>query len=151
MFKTNNDQYREAIGKTIVNHAGKSPDSNAIAEAAVITWLEMCAQLKPVLGVRGVNILFRRSLHLTKISFPEIEISDFSESDTNLLAGLKNNLTRRETTNALESIRDLLVTFTELLASLIGDPLTKRLLAGHHLHDQRIFVGSRSSSGLYGG
>jgi hypothetical protein len=74
MSKPINDLSREAIQRTMSHHAGDAPDASAFAEAAISTWQQMAAQLMPVIGTGGVDVLFNRSLHLTCISFPWLSI-----------------------------------------------------------------------------
>jgi hypothetical protein len=88
----------------------------------------MAAQLAPVIGARGVDALFIRSLHLTSATFPWLASAQSDRPGVAPLAGLKALLETRDSTAATEASHTLLVTFTELLASLIGAPLTERLL-----------------------
>lgn len=129
MVIKSSDLCRESIRKTLLQHAGKSPDSAAIAEAVLTAWHEMAAQLKPLIGERGVNVLFRRSLYLTRTSFSGLEIPEGGGDNAALLANLKADLGGRETADAFEAGLSLLATFTELLATLIGESLTGRLLS----------------------
>lgn len=115
--------------KTLVQHSGESSDSAAIAEAVLTTWREMEAQLKPLIGEKGVNALFRRSLHLTRTFFSGLAIPESDRDKAALLANLKADLEGRQPADAFEASLSLLTTFTELLATLIGKSLTKRLLS----------------------
>lgn len=54
---------------------------------------------------------------------------DLSFDNAVLLANLKKNLAAGATNDAMEAGHALLVTFTELLSTLIGDSLTRRLLS----------------------
>ena len=121
--------YREAIRRTMARHVGGTPDASAVAEATLRTWHQMVAQLAPVLGARGVDALFNRSLQLTSATFPWLASAQSDRPGVAPLAGLKALLETRDSTAATEACHALLVTFTELLASLIGEPLTERLLS----------------------
>lgn len=127
LIKTS-DPCRESIRKTLAQHAGESPDAGAIAEAVLTSWHEMTVQLKPLLGERGVNALFRRTLHLMRTSFPGFVIPEGEGDSAVLLANLKADLGARDASDAYETGLSLLATFTELLATLIGGSLTERLL-----------------------
>ncbi|MGM0648791.1 MAG: hypothetical protein ACQESZ_10455 [Bacteroidota bacterium] len=129
MESNDNNLFREAIKRTILTHRGDSGESEAIADAAVTTWLAMTAQLEPVLGFQGVNVLFRRAIYVTKTTFPDLVISNFNEESVNLIPDLKAYLAGCEATDALEAACILLETFTKLLAALIGESLTSRLLS----------------------
>jgi len=122
------DQQREAIHRTLVQHAGGAPDANAIAEATLATWHKVAARLSPVIGVRGVDVLFSRSLHLTSTDFPWLAITRDQEDRATQLASLQARLAERETASATKASSSLLVTFTNLLTGLIGRSLTERLL-----------------------
>jgi hypothetical protein len=76
-----------------------------------------------------VEVLFSRSLHLTSLSIPWLSVDgDYGDTAT-LLATLKTRLAERDTDAAEEASHALLLSFTELLTTLIGKPLTERLLA----------------------
>jgi hypothetical protein len=127
MVIKSSDLHRELIRKTLEHHAGKSPDAEATAEAALNVWRKMSAQLAPLLGEKGVNVLFRRTLHLTRTSFRWLTIPEGDNAA--LLTKFKADLKGRETADAFEASVSLLTTFIELLATLIGESLTGRLLS----------------------
>jgi hypothetical protein len=128
MLKMGRKLFREAIRRTLANLAGSAADASAVAEATLSTWHEMAARLAPVIGVQGVDVLFKRSLHLTSTTFPWLAIAGDRGDSAALLASLKTRLAGREKDVAAEASHTLLVTFTELLAALIGESLTERLL-----------------------
>lgn len=134
------DEANEAIRKTLARRAGDAPDSSVIAEAALATWNRVSDRLEPVIGMRGVDALFDRALHVTCKTYPWLAAVSLDEDGaapgvvtgaTQLvrLTNLKSRLADREPELAEEAGYVLLVTFTVLLASLIGESLTKRLLA----------------------
>lgn len=123
------DQLRETIRRTLTYHAGDSPDASAVAAAIVSIWQQVAALLEPVIGDRGVDVLFRRSLHLAHVDFPWLAIAGGeSKESAEFLASLKERLAGCETEVAAEASYVLLVTFTELLITLIGESLAARLL-----------------------
>lgn len=128
MLITTTDLCRESIRKTLVSYAGESPDAGTVAEAALTAWQEMAAKLQPLIGARGVDVLLRRALHLTKTTFPGLSINSSEVENAVLLENLKAELARRETPDAMEASFSLLATFTGLLATLIGESLTGKLL-----------------------
>lgn len=119
----------EAIRRTLMHRAGDALDASVVAEATLGILQQIADQLTPVIGSRGVDALFRRSLHLTRTSLPWLAQSEVSEESTALLASLKAGLSDLEPKAALEASHALLMTFTKLLTSLIGKSLTKRLLS----------------------
>lgn len=123
------ERRRETIRRTLAHHAGKNLDASAVAAATLSTWQEVATRLAPVIGAQGVDVLFRRALHLTHRSFPWLAITGGEVKDIAvLLASLKEHLAACEPAVAVAASDTLLVTFTELLTIIIGEPLTARLL-----------------------
>ena len=123
------DRPNEAIRNTLARWAGDAPDSGAIAEAALETWSRVSDRLEPVIGLRGVDALFNRALHVTGKTYPWLTTAAVEENGTAQLMGLRLRLAGREPVEAEEASYVLVMTFTVLLANLIGESLTKRLLA----------------------
>ncbi len=120
--------HHETIRRTLVHGAGDAPDSGAIADATLSTWHQVAVRLVPVIGARGVDALFNRSLHVTSKTYPWLAVDGQDENVAMLLSGLRARIETQQLIDAVEACHALLVNFTELLASLIGDSLTKRLL-----------------------
>lgn len=119
---------REMIRRTLAHHAGTTPSPDTVAEATFIIWNLVAIRLTPVIGTKGVDILFRRSLHLTAFTFPWLAMAVEYEDTPALLSSAKARLASRETSDSTEAGCALLITFTELLKTLIGESLTGRLL-----------------------
>ena len=122
------DMPNEAIRSTLARRAGDKPDSSAIAEAALDTWRCVSDRLEPVIGRRGVNALFNRALHVTCKTYPSLAFEGMDGNEAVQLAGLRLHLSDCEPAAAEEASYVLLLTFSVLLANLIGESLTKRLL-----------------------
>jgi hypothetical protein len=118
----------DAIRRTLAYLAGDSPDASAIAEATEGTWQRVASRLSPVIGTRGVDALFNRARHVTSKTFPWLATTGNDGGCAEQMANLKAHLAGREPNVAAEASYVLLVTFTVLLATLIGEPLTERLL-----------------------
>jgi hypothetical protein len=95
---------------------------------AVDIWPQIAAQLVPVIGARGVDVLFHRALQQTSIAYPWLKIAG-DHRGLAALEGLRKCLASQEKTSAAKASHALLVTFIELLATLIGESLTARLLS----------------------
>lgn len=113
--------------------AGKHPsegsiDADAVAMATSKTLGEVNVLLTPVVGELGVNVLLKRSLHLTSRAYPWLAIADNHENTDDFLERLRERLAGRETRETVEVSSALLAGFTELLASLIGNSLVDTLL-----------------------
>ncbi|MDO8990560.1 MAG: hypothetical protein Q7U91_13120 [Sideroxyarcus sp.] len=128
MPTTENKLLRENIRRTLALRAGVDPDSNAFAEATLGVWHEVEVRLTPVLGAGGIDALFRRSLHITGATYSWLALTTDDENSAVLRADLKARLAGHETAVACEAGYTLLVTFSGLLATLIGNSLTERLL-----------------------
>jgi hypothetical protein len=113
---------------SLVQRAGKPPDANTMAAVVADTWQKVAARLAPVIGARGVDVLFRRALHETSSAYPWIRASADHDDAVAALASLRTRLANQEATVAAEASHALFVEFTELLATLIGESLTERLL-----------------------
>ena len=118
----------EAIRSALLKRTGAAPDARTIAEATLSTWHQVSVRLTPVIGVRGVEALFSRSLYLTALTFPWLVLAGEQEDNTVLLAIFRARLESQEPAVVTEASYVLLVTFTELLETLIGESLTDRLV-----------------------
>jgi len=122
------DISNDAIRRALARQAGEAPDTEAIAEAALDMWRRVSDRLEPVIGIRGVDALFNRALHVTGRTYPWLMATSVDEDGAAQLAGLRLRLAGRGPVQAEEASYVLLMTFTVLLANLIGESLTKRLL-----------------------
>jgi len=120
---------REAFRSMLARRVGAPPDARAVAEASLVIWRRIAAQLTPVIGVRGVDALFGRALHLASREFPWLAQPQADEPPADLMASGCGRLQVRDGTAALDAAVALLGTFTDLLATLIGTTLCERLLA----------------------
>jgi hypothetical protein len=120
---------RRTIRTTLEQRAGSRPSANATSEAAATTWRLVEAQLVPVIGARGLDVLFRRALHQTTTDFPWLTVAVDRGGNAGPLPSLMACLAAQHTATAMEAAYALLFTFAELLATLIGESLTERLLA----------------------
>jgi hypothetical protein len=119
---------RETIRRTLQQHAGSFPEANAISEATAATWRLVEVQLVPVIGTRGLDVLFRRALQQTTTTFPWLVAAVDRGGSAGPLPSLMACLAAQHAATAAEAAYALLLTFAELLATLIGESLTERLL-----------------------
>ena len=119
---------REAIRRTLLLQSVNAHQASAIADAVLEIWQQMAARLEPVVGARGVDVLFGRALQLTTKEFPWLKTSADSGNSAASLTSIRNCLEARDKDVAAEVGLALIAGFTELLAGLIGEPLTDRLL-----------------------
>lgn len=105
-----------------------SPDSSTVAAASVRTWTRVVAQLAPIIGPRGVDSLFRRSVQLTQAEYPWLEAGPESPDGAFPAEAFEGCLAVRDPEAAAEASIELLAAFTELLETLVGPGLARRLL-----------------------
>ena len=119
---------RKAIEQTLALRIGDAHHASAVADAVLDIWQQIAVRLEPVVGARGVDVLFGRALQLTSRGFPWLQTSADSGNSAASLASIRNCLEVRDREVAAEVGLELIAGFTELLATLIGEPLTDRLL-----------------------
>ena len=113
--------------------------SDPVATAGELVQLVrgMAAVLAPVLGPRGVAALYQRALHVTRAQHPWLgELVDVAQPVIDLEA-LQAAFAHRPGAEAATVATALLQSFQDLLASLIGRPLSQRLLDPVWAHSPR--------------
>jgi hypothetical protein len=100
-----------------------------IPDAAVFVWEQMATQIISIVGEGGFNSLYSRSLALTQSTFFWLEFDPHSTQTDHRFAELKMCLERQSPAHANEANLLLLITFTDILASLIGEQLTTSILS----------------------
>lgn len=128
MATKNKDPSPDALHKAMEHQSEGAPDAGAVAIETIQTLLQVNVILTPVIGEAGVNVLFKRSLHLTSRAFLWLTFAENHPDTGDLLASLSARLAGRDTNEAVEASSALLAGFTELLATLIGDDLVEILL-----------------------
>ncbi|MDQ6645911.1 MAG: hypothetical protein M3Y93_01595 [Pseudomonadota bacterium] len=109
--------------------ASESADAAGISEKAVSIWVGVVAALSPIIGQAGVAALFKRSVFLTRNAHPCLsDINDGELSSKVEFAGLQIVLAQLDRVEAVAVNTTLLQNFHDLLNSLIGASLSKRLL-----------------------
>lgn len=112
--------------------------SENIPEAAVLVWKQMASEITSIVGEGGFNTLYSRSLVLTQSTYFWLEFNPHLPQTEHRFAELKMCLERQTPEHAREANLLLLTTFTDILASLIGEKLTTsilRLAWGHDAAD----------------
>lgn len=117
---------RDNIIKRGLGECGADADSPAIAAATVRALNRMLGQLKPLVGELAWRALYVRSLYLARSSFAKPGADATLPED--LLAPLQRDLSTRLPAEARRAAEALLLALADLLVSLIGEPLTGRLL-----------------------
>lgn len=127
MTDTGEDARRLAIRQTLSRSVGTDISAAAFTAAYFSLWHRTSRQLNLVIGARGADVLFGRALHLTARRFPWLPTPTHDHSAVPLEV-LQSCLAGRSVSEASEAGETLLLTFTGLLAGMIGESLTGRLL-----------------------
>ena len=119
----NSDLLRHMLIKSLM-----AQHTEKVADAAVDLWEQMATQIISIVGEAGFNSLYARSVFLTQTSFPWLAArSSLSQSD-HRFAELKMSLKAKKAAQVIEANTLLLITFTDILATLIGEQLTTSIL-----------------------
>lgn len=103
-------------------------DAAQIADTVVATWKAIDTALSPIIGHGSVAVLYMRSLCLMVRPHPWLAITcEGAHVDMDMEA-LKSVLIERSSADAALAGGEILQTFYELLASLVGPSLTEQLL-----------------------
>ena len=105
---------------------GHSPENVAKTVASTLRGIQQ--ELAPIIGQRGVAALYKRSLHLAKARFAWLPEPHASALDALDLMPLTTVLAQRSADEAAAAGARLLQDFDDLLVTLIGPSLTRRLL-----------------------
>ena len=119
----------DAIRNSLAGRGGVELNSTTVAAATDRIWRELTAQLSPVIGSRGLEVLFSRAVNQTTSVFPWLPGASHDAGATVLPATLTALLANQDAATAREASTAVLMHFADLLAALIGEPLARRLLA----------------------
>ncbi|MEO6824975.1 MAG: hypothetical protein ABI167_09700 [Nitrosospira sp.] len=117
------DSQRHQIIKNLL-----SPLSKSVADDAISLWEQLAEKLIFSIGEDGFDALFARTLYLNQATFPWLAASPAPRYTDLRFAELKENLAAQAPEKAGEANSRLLITFTDILASLIGEQMTTHLL-----------------------
>lgn len=125
MSPPDNSRYSTAL----LRRAGVDADASQLADAIVAVWRDIDATLTPIIGARGFAALHGRSMHLAARDFPWL----IDTRENGVLAEVDfGDVRRRFIAQPVPPARNAagmtLRCFYDLLASMIGDALTERLV-----------------------
>lgn len=105
-----------------------APSTENVADAAIDVWERMATQVIAIVGVGGFDALYARSAFLVQTTFPWLAASSLSPRTDHRFAELKASLEGQTPAEARAANSLLLITFTNILAALIGEGLTSNIL-----------------------
>ncbi len=99
-----------------------------VVDVAIYQWELMATQIISIVGEGGFSALYLRSAFLARSTFPWLPTNSLSPQTDTRFAHLKTSLEGQtpELASAANSL--LLITLTDILASLIGEDFTTRIL-----------------------
>lgn len=119
---TNDSLRHQKINSLMAQHTDK------VAVVALDLWQLMATKIISIIGEGGFNALYARSLFLSQASFPWLDTASCSsQTDTHFVA-LKQCFEAQSSAQVCAANSLLLITFTDILESLIGEPLTTSIL-----------------------
>jgi hypothetical protein len=118
-----NYMLRDQKIKNLMAHPSEEVDAGPIR-----LWRSMAEQIISVVGQGGFQSLYARSIFLTQRSHPWLVQPAASLPFDLSFATLSTCLAEQPPDQAQAASTLLILTFTDLLASLIGEPLTVRIL-----------------------
>ncbi|MES2952546.1 MAG: hypothetical protein V4858_28795 [Pseudomonadota bacterium] len=98
------------------------------ADVVIALWDQLATQIIAIVGIGGFDALFARSIFLTQSKFPWLAGRSTSPAVGHRFADLKASLEGTTPEQAYAANHMLMITFTDVLASLIGERLTTRIL-----------------------
>lgn len=119
---------RQRLVRVVTHHAGSSTDAGAVAVAARRTRDELTAVFAPLISSAGVEALLGRAFDVAQREYPARERRGDSAPADEPFGKVSYWLERQVPSAATDAAAAMFATFAELLATLIGEPLTTRYL-----------------------
>jgi hypothetical protein len=118
-----------SMSKPSAGDAGPDPGCPDIAATATATWQAIDSALRPILGGRGVQALYWRSLHLAAADHPWLIRRIETVEEAMDLEALAAAIAGQDAEHGQAGSRAVQLEFLKLLTSLVGASLSARLLA----------------------
>ena len=128
MTAPENAALRQLALKVLAQRAGSAADAGALAAAAQRAYDDLALVSAPLIGQVGVDALTGRALHLVQRQYPWLVSTREPEQAEGPFAQVIFCLERQDPAIATEAAGAVFATFTGLLVTFIGEPLTTRLL-----------------------
>jgi hypothetical protein len=128
MTALENAALRQLALKVLAQHAGSTAGAEALAAAARRAYDDLARVSAPLIGQVGVEALAGRALHLAQREYPWLVQTREPKQAERPFAQVIACLERQDPAVAIEAAGAVFATFTGLLVTFIGEPLTARLL-----------------------
>jgi hypothetical protein len=116
------------IHAALVRRCGRDGSAPVVAAAAVAVWREIAQALSPIIGARGVTALYGRALFLAGRVHPWLGSATDGLTIELDLDNLRTRIGARTDPGVLEGSAEFLLTFHDLLNSMVGPALAERML-----------------------
>jgi hypothetical protein len=128
MTALGNEALRQLALRVLAHHAGTGAGAEALAAAALRAYNDLARVSVPLIGQVGVDTLTGRALHLAQRDYPCLVHTPEPGQWEGPFAQVVFCLERQDPAVATDAAGAMFATFTGLLVTFIGEPLTARLL-----------------------
>jgi hypothetical protein len=118
----------ELLRQQLVKRRMSQPTEEEVAVTAIDLWEKISTQIISIIGEGGFDSLYMRSVCLTQSTYPWLAAVSLPPQADHRFEKLKISFEGQTPEQAKAANSLLLITFTDILASLIGEQLTIRLL-----------------------
>jgi hypothetical protein len=125
---TTGNSLEPAFERLLARQAGTGADAAAVAAVARRLCEEFAQHLRPLIGDGGITAICGRSLQLAERRFPGLAPARASGQDGEPFTHLQHFLEHQDPVVAIRAAVTVLVLVSEVLASFIGETLTRLLL-----------------------
>lgn len=125
---TTSKSWEPAFERLLARRAGTGPDAPAVAAAARRLCEDFAQHLTPLIGDGGVAAIYGRSLQLAERRFPGFAPARSSGQDGDPFTHVQHFLEHQDPIVAISAAVAVLTLASEVLASFIGESLTRLLL-----------------------
>ncbi len=105
-----------------------APSAEKGDDAAITLWEQLSTKIISIIGAGGFQSLYARSQFVAQVCFPWLAADEFPIQTDQILAHLKKCFESQTPVEASAANKQLLITLTNILASLIGETLTTSIL-----------------------
>ncbi|MGZ8271228.1 MAG: hypothetical protein ACXW1T_08470 [Methylophilus sp.] len=119
----NQDILRHRLIKTLT-----AKNNDKTADTAIILWEQMATKIISIVGESGFKSLYVRSILLNTSKFSWLTTYNPKSEINNQFSELKLCFEKQTSNQIVEVNNQLLITLTDILATLIGEPLTTNIL-----------------------
>ena len=118
----------DLLRQQLIKHRMAQPSEKEVADTAIDLWEKIATQIISIIGEEGFDSLYARSVSLTRSTYPWFAAVLPRSKIDQRFTDLKISFEGQTPEQASIANSQLLITFTDILASLIGEQLTIRLL-----------------------